>query len=54
MSDPFQAVLILAGAVFAIGCCTAGMMFAACLVCRWMNWAPVNLTINLNDYRDNQ
>lgn len=52
--NPVEAILILVGAVFAVSCCFAGIAFAVCLVCRWMEWSPVNLTVNLYDYRDNQ
>lgn len=51
MANPVDAILILIGAAFAMGCGAAAMTFAVCLVCRWMEWAPINLTVNLNDHR---
>lgn len=52
MADPVQALLMLSGLAFVCLCCGAAFAFGACLVCRQMNWAPVNLTVNLNDHRD--
>lgn len=48
VSDPFFSAIRLAaffgisGAIFAFG-------FA--VVCRALKWAPINITVNVNDYR---
>lgn len=51
MADPVQAILVLVGAVFAVGCCAAGLTFAVAMVCRWLEWSPVNITVNYIDQR---
>jgi len=52
MSNPFEALLILIGACFSAGCLGASFAFGAAMVCRHMKWAPVDLTVNINDYRE--
>jgi|HubBroStandDraft_6_1064221.scaffolds.fasta_scaffold00050_79 hypothetical protein len=47
MSDLAQAFFALIGLVIAVGCCGGSFAFGACLVCRWMEWSPVNTTINV-------
>lgn len=33
------------------GCTAAIFTVAVVSVCRWLKWAPVNITVNVNDYR---
>jgi hypothetical protein len=54
MEDPVKALLWLAGICFTVACCGGSLMLGMALVGRWLGWAPVNLTVNLNDYRDIQ
>lgn len=44
-----DAFLVLVGAYFALGCGAAATTFAICLVCRWMNWSPISLTVHINN-----
>ena len=34
----------------------AGAVFALCIavVCRWLKWAPINITVNVNNYGEAQ
>ena len=54
MEDPVKAILWLIGLMFTVGCCGAAFAFGWAIVGRWFKWAPVNLTVNIQDYRDNQ
>jgi hypothetical protein len=47
MSDAFQVIAALAGAAFALVVCGMAFAFGAAIVCRWLNWAPINTTINI-------
>jgi hypothetical protein len=50
MSDAFHAFFVLAGACFAAMCIGGSFAFGVASVCRWMKWAPLNTTINVNNY----
>lgn len=39
------AFISMSGAFFALG--IAG-------ICKWLNWAPVNLTVNIHHYQDRE
>lgn len=52
MDDPIKALMALVGLSFTFACAGAAFVFGAALVSKWMSWAPVNVTVNLNDYRD--
>jgi hypothetical protein len=52
MDNAFQAFLVLIGAAFSLMVCGAALTFGVATVCRWMAWAPVNTTININNYRE--
>lgn len=54
MDDPVKALMALFGLGFTAWCAGAAFMAGMAIVGRWMKWAPVNVTVNLNDYRDNQ
>lgn len=54
MDDPIKALMALFGLSFTFGCAGAAFMAGAALAGRWLKWAPVNLTVNVNDYRDPQ
>lgn len=47
MSDPIQAILVLAGACFVAMSIGGSFVFGVASVCRWMKWAPVNTTVNI-------
>jgi len=49
--DFFQAFLILVGACFTAGCVGAAFTFGVVFVCQRMRFTPLNVEINLNDYR---
>jgi hypothetical protein len=54
MSDAIHAILILTGAAFSMMVCGAALTFGVGSVCRWMKWAPINMTVNINNYGDDQ
>jgi UPF0716 family protein affecting phage T7 exclusion len=45
-----EMVLVAIGLVFMVGLCAASAVLGAALVCRWLKWAPLNITINVNNY----
>jgi UPF0716 family protein affecting phage T7 exclusion len=45
-----HAVLVAIGLAFMVGLCAASAALGAALVCRWLKWAPINITINVNNY----
>jgi len=47
VAETFHAILVLAGAAFAAMVCGGALAFGVATVCRWMEWAPVNTTINI-------
>jgi len=51
MVNPVEAVLILIGACFSAGAIGASFVFGIALVCRWLEWAPVNTNIIINNNR---
>lgn len=50
--DFVQAFLALAGACFAAAMIGGSFVFGVACVCRWLEWAPINTTININNYRE--
>jgi hypothetical protein len=50
MTDMFHAMFVLIGACFAACTIGASFIFGVATVCRWMSWAPINTTININNY----
>lgn len=50
MSDPMQAILVLAGACFAATAIGGSFIFGVATVCRWMKWAPINTVINIYNH----
>jgi hypothetical protein len=47
-----HAVLVAIGLAFMVGLCAASATLGVVLVCRWLAWAPINITINVNNYVD--
>jgi hypothetical protein len=47
MADPIEALLILAGACVSSAAIGASFVFGVAMVCRWLEWAPVNTTVNI-------
>lgn len=53
--DPLVHSLLLGLKLAYVAClCGAGFMLGAATICKWLNWAPVNVTVNLNDQRESQ
>lgn len=48
MNNPFEAILILLGACTVAGAIGASFIFGVAMVCRWLEWAPVNTTVNIS------
>ena len=50
--DDFARV-VLTGIRLAVFIGSSGAIFAISIiaVCRWLKWAPINITVNVNDYR---
>jgi hypothetical protein len=48
MTDPVQAILMLAGICFAAMAIGGSFVFGVATVCRWMAWAPVNTSIDVH------
>lgn len=46
MAEPASALMFLIGLVFTVCCCMAGIA----AVCKWIGWAPVNLTVNIHNH----
>lgn len=46
-----QAIWFIFRVAVLIGMSAAAVTFAVATVCRWMEWAPINITVNVNDYR---
>lgn len=44
-----NSLLIVAGAASICVICGAAFAFGAILVCQWKKWAPINLTVTIND-----
>jgi hypothetical protein len=51
MFEPVQAILMLIGLVFTVGCCGAAFMFGVVILCQRMKWTPINFTIQVQDFR---
>ena len=49
MANPVEAVLILAGACFSAGAIGASFALGVALVCRWLEWTPVNTKVIINN-----
>lgn len=49
MPDFVQAILVAVGFCFIVGCSGAAFAFGVATVCRWLGWAPVNLTVNITN-----
>lgn len=47
MAETAHALLVLIGAAFASMVCGGALAFGIATVCRWMEWAPVNTTVNI-------
>lgn len=52
MSDAIQALSVLIGVAFSLMVCGGALTFGVATICRWMAWAPINTTININNYRE--
>lgn len=52
MTNPIEAFLVLVGVAFSLMVCGGALTFGVATVCRWMVWAPINTTININNYRE--
>ncbi len=52
MADSIHTFLVLAGAAFSLMVCAGAITFGVASVSRWMNWAPINTTINIHNYRE--
>lgn len=52
MIESFQALAVLAGLIFTVSCCAAGAVAAVAMTCRWLGWAPVNMTIHIHIHGD--
>ena len=48
MANPVEALLILAGACVSSAAIGASFIFGVAMVCRWLEWAPVNTTVNIS------
>ncbi len=48
MNDLTQAIIVAIGVVFWVGLLGAAFAFGFACVCRRMQWAPVNVTVNIN------
>ena len=46
-----QAIWFIFRVAVLVGMCAAAVTYAIATVCRWMKWAPINITVNVNDYR---
>lgn len=51
MSDLSHAVMAGFRLSVLIGGSAAIFTIAVVTICRWLKWAPVNITVNVNDYR---
>jgi hypothetical protein len=50
MSESIHAILVLAGVCFAAATIGGSFIFGVATVCRWLKWAPIKSTININNY----
>ena len=48
MANPVEALLMLTGACFVVGSLGASFTLGVALVCRWLEWAPVNTKVIIN------
>jgi hypothetical protein len=46
-----QAILFIFRVAALCAMCAAAITLAVVAVCRWQKWAPINITVNVNDYR---
>jgi len=49
MANPVETILILVGACFSAGAIGASFTLGVALVCRWLEWAPVNTKVIINN-----
>lgn len=49
MTDLATAMFAAIGFIFMVGASGAAFVFGVATVCRWMEWAPLNITVNLNN-----
>lgn len=47
MNNPIEAILILLGACTVAAAVGASFVFGVAMVCRWLEWAPVNTVVNI-------
>lgn len=52
IEQSIQALLIVIGLAFTVGCCGAAFAFGTIIVFRAMNWHPFNLEVHLHDHRE--
>jgi hypothetical protein len=50
MNETIHALSVLFGACFVVMAIGGSLMFGIASVCRWMKWAPLNITVNVNSY----
>lgn len=50
MSDILHGALVLIGACLTLALFGGSFIFGVAFVCRWMEWAPINTTIHINNY----
>jgi len=48
IANPGEALLILIGACFSAAAIGASFALGVALVCRWLEWAPVNIKAIIN------
>lgn len=49
-----QAILFIFRVAALCGACAATITLAVVMVCRWQKWAPINITVNVNNADDPQ
>jgi len=54
MEDVFRAILCLIGLCFTVGCSAAAFAIGWAVVGRWLEWAPINMTVNIHNHYDDQ